>query len=182
MVEVRHSFKDYEPPRWLDKTVQRLLASLSEEHVAGLEAIVLTDSASIGKGKTNRVRGRKYKRNECLGFYHPAWKGQLPWIEIVVDNMLRGIPPRAFVLSSLRDFVIGDTLYHEIGHHLHETVGSAARGGEYSADDWSRRLRRIHEQRRHRYLRPLLRIAGRCLTLFKGRTPPWPRNDASQSR
>ena len=177
MVELRHSFKDYEPPRWLDKTVRCLLKSLSDEHVAGLEAIVLTDSASIGKGKTNRVRGRKYRRDECRGFYHQAWHGEPAWIQIVVDNILHGIPPGALLIPSLREFLIGGTLYHEIGHHLHATIGSAARGGEHSADDWAERLLRIHEQRRP----SLFQIAGQCLTLIKERTLTWVRNAASSS-
>ena len=35
-------------------------------------AVVLTDSARIGRGKSHRVRGRKYRRADCLGFYHAA--------------------------------------------------------------------------------------------------------------
>lgn len=170
MVEIRHNYKNYEPPRWVEKSVRRLLKSLSEEHLLGIGAIVLTDSASVGKGKTNRVGGRKYKRNKCFGFYNPAWRGEPAWIQLIVDNIVRS-GPRMLPFSYMRDLIVGFTLYHEIGHHLHATVGSAARGGEDSADDWAMRLLDIHERRRHWYAKYFMAIAGRLILFFSRRSP-----------
>jgi hypothetical protein len=76
------------------------------------------------------------------------------------------------LLDIMKDVIVGPVLYHEVGHHLHETVGSAARGDEVSADDWSSRLMEVHFRRCYRRLNrfisvldtltaPVLRIVSR---------------------
>ena len=169
MVDIHENYRDYMPPAWLRATVERLLASLSAEHVGGLESIVLTNSSSLRKGKTGRVGGRKYRAQECRGFYHPAGSQGRAWIELVVDNTLRAFAGRRLWLNMWRDVIVGDVLYHEIGHHLHETVGSAQKGGEASADDWSRRLSEVHFEKRYGRYKPLFAIASFLLTPFMDR-------------
>lgn len=120
--------------------------------------MVLTNSSGVGKGKTSRVNGRKYKRAHCLGFYNPGSRNQAPWIEIVVDRTIESFPTFLTRFNVVRDNLLAGTLYHEIGHHLHETVGSAARGGEASAEDWRKRLTRLHNRRCYGYLRPVIRL------------------------
>lgn len=71
MLSVVENYRSYTAAPWVGATVQRLLSGLEPHHIAGLGAIVLTDAAAIGRGKTPRVGGRKYNRNDCLGFYHP---------------------------------------------------------------------------------------------------------------
>lgn len=142
-------YRDYSPPSWMRSTVIRLLESLEPNHIGGLQVIVLTNADRLGKGKTNRVRGRKYRERDCRGFYHPASRNGGAWIQLVVDNIVRNRKPR---FKFMQDFIVGRTLFHEIGHHLHETVGSAKRGGEESADDWGIRLMDVHVRRRHRLL------------------------------
>jgi hypothetical protein len=129
--------------------------SLGAEHLSGLQSVVLTDTASIGRGKTRRVGGRKYNRNSCRGFYNYQWRGQPAWIQLVTDNIVAGYPTSLLRVQLLRDLIVAQTLYHEIGHHLHEAVGSATRGGEDAAEYWRKRLLKIHVQRRYGYLRPL---------------------------
>ena len=131
--------------------MERLLLSLNPEHVGGLQSVVLTDSASIGRGKTQRVADRKYDRKACLGFYHQEWRGEPAWIQLVTDNIVAVSPALPFQL--FRDHEVARTLYHEVGHHLHETVGSATPGGEAAAQYWYERLWRIHFRRRYWYLR-----------------------------
>ena len=130
--------------------------SLPLQHVGGLQSVILTDSASIGKGKTQRVAGRKYDRNACRGFYHQEWRGQPAWIQLVTDNILVSCPTALLRFQLFRDIEVGDTLYHEVGHHLHLTVGSARRGGEETAEYWCKRLTRLHFRRRYWYLRPVV--------------------------
>jgi hypothetical protein len=67
-----------------------------------------------------------------------------------------------------RDVAIGKSLYHEVGHHLHETVGSATSGGENAAHDWQRRLLRRHVRKRYWYLRPLRPILRMLAWLLRG--------------
>jgi hypothetical protein len=116
---------------------------------------MLTDTESVGRGKTRRVRGRKYDRNKCLGFYHPRTQSETAWIELVVDNIVAGMPRSVLGLQFIRDMVVSQTLFHEIGHHLDATLGSGARGGEAAAEDWCHRLSRTHFLMRYWYLKPV---------------------------
>ena len=153
-MNVVESYRDYVPPGWIRPAVERLLGSLAPEHIGGLGAVILTNAASLRDARTGRVRGRKYRRRECLGFYHRATRDGRAWIELIVDNI---VPRWSLPLNPIRDAVVGFTLYHEIGHHLHETVGSAKRGGEASADDWAMRLLALHARRRYNFW---IRVCG----------------------
>jgi hypothetical protein len=155
-VAIHENYKDYTPPPWVKPAVERLLASLAPEHIAGLESIVLTDAASIGKGRTHRVGKRKYRRSECRGFYNPRTRTSAAWIQLVVDNVIAGWD--TWMPRFLRDAIISRTLYHEVGHHLEHTVGAATRRGEAAAEDWRRRLARIHFGRRYPILSLLVRL------------------------
>lgn len=118
--------------------------------------MILTNGSAIGRGKTRRVRGRKFQRRECRGFYNPGGRNARPFIELVVDNVIGNRRLPNFKL--IRDVIVADTLYHEIGHHLHSTVGSARRGGEASADDWAERLTELHMRRQYRWMNSIARI------------------------
>jgi hypothetical protein len=155
---IHERYKNFVAPHWVRPTVERLLASLPPEHTAGLESVVLTDGASVGKGKTRRVGKRKYHRAQCLGFYHPASRTSRPWIELLVDNITPKFPPWFLWFQFVRDVNVSDTLFHEIGHHLDYTVGAATRQGERAADDWCLRLKRIHFRTRYRRVIPLAKL------------------------
>src|SRR6185436_11577680 len=104
--------------------------SLGPEHIGGLKSVVFTDSASIGRGKTRRVAGRKYDRNACRGFYYQGWNGKPAWIQLVADSVVAGYPPFLLRFQLLRDLVVAEVLYHEVGHHLQARAGSTGHGGE----------------------------------------------------
>ena len=80
MVTVHEAYNEYTPPSWLRPTVERLLTSLNDQPIGNLGSVVLTNSAAIGDGKTQRVHGRKHERRDCLGFYR--------------DDRLSGTRPR----------------------------------------------------------------------------------------
>jgi len=169
MIAIHERYKSFDPPPWFSPTVERLLVSLPPQHVGGLQSVVLTDSASIGKGKTHRVAGRKYDRNACRGFYHQQWRGQPAWIQLVTDNILVGFPSSLLRFQLFRDLEVGETLYHEVGHHLHLTVGSVGRGGEETAENWRKRFSQIYFRRRYWYLGAVviaLKAPVRFLRLF----------------
>jgi hypothetical protein len=154
MATVHESYRNYQPPPWIRPTVERLLAAIPAAHLSGLGAVVLTDAAAIGVGKTSRVAGRKYNRNTCLGFYQRKHRGTPASIEIVVDNAIAGWPTWVLALNLCRDLVLARVLFHELGHHLDATIGAAARTGEAAAEDWRRRLGRRYFRRRYWWLRP----------------------------
>src|SRR3989442_11828232 len=160
MVTVHEAYNESPPPSWLRPTVERLLTSLNDQPIGNLGSVVLTNSAAIGDGKTQRVHGRKHERRDCLGFYHAAGRNERAWIEVVVDNIARRLPRPWDYLQFARDLHVANTLFHEMGHHLHATIGSAGRDHEAAAEDWRLRLTRIHIRKRYRYLIPLLRLSG----------------------
>src|SRR5688572_21998138 len=98
---VRENCKRHTPPPWVRPTIERLLESLAPEHVGGIDAVVLTDSEAVGKGKTRRVGKRKYLRKECRGFYHARSRAGGAWIELVVDNIVPSAIPKALLWFQL---------------------------------------------------------------------------------
>jgi len=130
-----------------------MLGSLSDGHINGLGAIVLGDAARATKRKMKTARRNRHRI--FIGRYHHAWKQDRAWVEIVVDLALDRVPARYIDLQFVRDFALGTVLFHEIGHHLHYTIGSAGRGGESSADDWEVRLALIHFRKHCRNQRSL---------------------------
>src|SRR5258705_5968726 len=175
MPDIVESYGAHVAPKWVRVTVSRLLSATAPDHVNGLGAIVLTDSASIGRGKTHRVSGRKYTKRECRGFYHPSWRGQQAWIELVVDNMVADFPKPLWRVQFMRDLIISWTLFHEIGHHLHGTVASAARSSEAAADEWRERLTGLYVRKRYWYLVPLFKVVGPLYRLLRRLTSRWSR-------
>jgi len=156
MITVVEDYKDYRPPDSVRRTIEKLLSGLPEPYHSGLESVVLTNAAAVGRGRTNRIRGRKYYRRDCRGFYHSRGEGGKPWIEIIVDNVIADTPPTAIKVPLIREMIFADTLFHEVGHHLNATLGTLARGEESSAERWRKRLARSYFRKRYWYLSPLL--------------------------
>jgi hypothetical protein len=152
MVPVVENYKSYVADRRVMAAVQDLLHRVPGGYLTELSGVVLTDGAALGKGKTGRVRGRKHRRSDCLGFYHSARRGQGATITLVIDNILAGYPRWCFRLGIVVDILLASTLYHEIGHHLDARIGSHARRGEAAADDWSERISRSVLGRKYWYL------------------------------
>jgi hypothetical protein len=149
---IYENYGNYAPPRGVKASIEKLLSGVPQEFLGGLESVVLTNSESVGKGTTRRVRGHKYRRQSCAGFYHPRNKGNRPWIEIIVDNAI-GNTPRVFLcIPIIREGMLSGTLFHELGHHLDATVGAPAPTGEAAADAWSKRLSRRYFQKRYWYI------------------------------
>lgn len=164
MIPVYENYEGYQPPWNVRATVARILSDAPQQYLSGLGALVLTNSAVTGQGKTRRVAGKRYPRRECLGFYHPKLKGEQAWIEIVVDNVVnewfgRGKAQFMSRIPVLRNMAFANVLYHEVGHHLEHTIGAPARSGESAAEAWNKRLLRSYFRRRYWYLVPLLGVA-----------------------
>jgi hypothetical protein len=77
-------------------------------------------------------------------------------------------------LQVIRDLEVAEVLYHEVGHHLHMTVGSATRGGEEAAEYWRKRLTVIHFKRRYWYLRPIVPVLKALVPLVRRVIGPMP--------
>ena len=93
----------------------------------------------------------------ALGLYHQEWKGERAWIEIFVDNTLRNWEAHwVLKLNFLREALIGDVLFHEVGHHIHFTSRPEYREREDVADVWKVRLKQNYTRRRHRLLQVVM--------------------------
>ncbi len=158
MLPIHESYRHYRADKGVRKSVARLLKSLPPGHLAGLESVVLTNSRAVRKGRTGRVAGRKYKARECLGFYNPASSTSGPWIELIVDNIIPPEIPWYMRWSFLYDMLLSKTLFHEVGHHLDDTIGSPARNGEKAADKWADVLRARYFRTHHRLFLWILRM------------------------
>ena len=61
------------------------------------------------------------------------------------------------LLPQFKTLLIADTLYHEIGHHIHELEQPGYRSNkEGIADEWKEKLLRSFIKRRYWYLAPIV--------------------------
>jgi hypothetical protein len=168
MVEIVDAYSDFAAPCDARAGVAELLETVPPQHLNGLRYVRLTNAAALkGARKRGRSwsRGRKVKHSEVAGLYHAAWQGQPACIELFVDQIFDG-PPRWLLRWRLvRNLLLADVLFHELGHHIHEVERPEHREREAVAEDWSRRLSRHYLRRRHSVawftLRPLARLARR---------------------
>ena len=156
-VPIREFYKNFTPPHWVYATVVRIMNSVPDKHLCGLDCVVLTNqSAKARRDRLGKVtsRGRRHPQSRVLGRYHPAHRGNKPWIELYVDNVCAQIPKRYNWIPILRETIIGKPLFHEIGHHIHRSKPEH-REKEDVADDWALKLGRNFVQKRYWYLRPI---------------------------
>jgi hypothetical protein len=164
-VRINEAYNGYAPPVNVVKVVRRLLARVPNQYLRGLDCVVLTNLS--GQPRRNRLgkvtsRGRRIEKSRVAGLYHQKWKGQPPWIELYVDQILRRW---TLWIPFARDLAIADTLYHELGHHVHLFIRPEYREKEDVADDWKRKFMKIFLRREYWYLIPLAMLA----TIMRGR-------------
>ncbi|MGA8088207.1 MAG: hypothetical protein WCA10_12930 [Terracidiphilus sp.] len=157
------AYTEYIPPFDVRSVVERMLVSVPQQYLIGLSEIVLTSSSALPRRRRRGVtksRTRKVRIVEARGLYHPAWNGSQPWIEIFVDNALRGWEKGWWLkLCFIRQGRIGNVLFHEIGHYIHYTVRPEYREKEDVADVWKVKLDRNYRRMQH----PLFGIVMRTL-------------------
>ena len=121
-IPVREAYRNYKPKINAAKAVKRLLGPIPTKYLRGLDCVVLSNLS--GQARRNRLgkttsRGRRVQKSKTLGLYHPGSRGQRPWIELYVDQILRSWPRWTLWTPFARDVAIGGTLFHELGHHVH---------------------------------------------------------------
>jgi hypothetical protein len=169
-VVVREAYKDYQPHINVRKVVERLLAGPPEAQLVGLQTVVLTNSGNLNHNqRRDRTwsRRKKIQLRKCLGLYHGKTPQSEAWVELFVDNILSYWPRPFYYIPLLRDMVLADSLYHEIGHHIHHTQRPEYKDREDVADDWKWKLGRSYFRRRYWCLIPLGSIAKAIRTTLK---------------
>jgi hypothetical protein len=153
-------FSGYMPPFDPVPIVEKMVASVPSKYLIGLKEIVLTNSSGLSRKRRRSVtkaRKHKVRIERTGGLYHPAWNGSRAWIEIFVDNILRNWEEGWWLsFGYYREMLLGDVLFHEIGHHIQATVRPEFREQEDVADGWKLRLKRQHFRFRHPFLKAFL--------------------------
>lgn len=153
-------FDGYKPPFDPVPIVERMLDSVPPKYLVGLSEVVLTNSSGLSREMRRSVtksRGRKVRVAEARGLYRQAWNGKSAWVQIFVDNTLKGWDKGWWLKTSfVRDILFGDVLFHEVGHHVHYTTRPEFREREDVADNWMRKLRRHYLRRRYAWIIPLV--------------------------
>jgi hypothetical protein len=86
-------FDGYKPSFDPVPIIERVLKSVPPKYLVGLSEVVLTNSSGLSREMRRSVtksRGRKVRVVEARGLYRQAWQGKPAWIQIFVDNALKG--------------------------------------------------------------------------------------------
>jgi hypothetical protein len=150
--QITENYGNWVPPVDVREIVERLVMSVPERHLAGLGSIVLTTTTASNRSFRRRKvkhRGRKRSKLESNGSYQPAWPGHPAFIQLYVNNILAQYPRPASRISFIRELLLANTLFHEIGHHIQLTKAREFRQPEVVADEWADCLTRQYFGRRY---------------------------------
>lgn len=145
----------HRPRTDLVAAVDRLLSHLPPGYFARLGHVALRDAG--GLSRQERLRRKKVAPGMALKGTYSAPTGRDPArIDLFVDSMLGNLSPLWLRVPPVRDFLVGGTLYHELGHHLHQVVRPEHRDREVVADEWGQRLLREYFRQKYWYLIPFV--------------------------
>jgi len=170
-VRVVEAYRGYTPPFDAAKTVGRLLATVPEKYLVGLDCIVLNNFSGLSRDhRLGKVTSRKRRipKSRTLGFYRREWHGKPAYIELHVDKIadyLKRRGPLTWIPAS-RDMYFGLVLYHELGHHAHRVVRPEHREKEDVAHEWSKRFTANFIARRYWYAVPFLIMLRRAYKII----------------
>ena len=165
-VRINEAYSDYTPRIDAPKVIRRLLRRVPEKYTRGLDCVVLTNfSAQSHRTRIGKLtsRGRRVSKSRVRGLYHSQWQGRPAWIELYVDRICQDVPKWALWTPPLRDLIIAEVFYHELGHHVHLFICPEYREKEDVADDWRRKFVGNFLKREYWYLIPVFKL----LRLFK---------------
>ncbi len=143
MPEIIEFYGDYEPPFDVGRVVRGLLRLVPPGSLAGLQSIVLTASSQLPsreRRRKKRHRGRSFLGKDARGCYRAPRRGAPASIELYVDNMVKHRSPEELADELGRARIVGSTLFHEIGHHIHHRRRKRNVDSEIAADEWEARL------------------------------------------
>jgi hypothetical protein len=143
------------------KMVEELLTAVKPEYLQGLGSIVLSCQTGLPRKRQRKKylsRGRKIPVSDVLGYYSRGWQGRPAYIELYVDKILSQAPGLTLYVPMARFVLIAGTLYHELGHHLHQTKFPQYKEKEDVAEEWRKKLTKIALRKRYRHVMPLLKL------------------------
>lgn len=157
-IEICESYKDYSPPSWVRRSVERLIDGVPGKYVNGLHSVILTNIDGLNHSRRRQKtlsRKRKVAVRECRGLYHYKCQGKAATIELFVDKIIHRWPILVVKAPLFQDLLLTEVLYHELGHHIHSTRAPEHREREDVAEDWQKKLGRHYFRQRYKWLKPV---------------------------
>ena len=162
--------RDSTPPADASVIVHRLLLMVPDKYLEGLECILLTNEAGLPRrDRVGKVWSRKrtVNKSRVLGLYHGRSRSSLPYIELRVDKIVRGLPGFPLSIPFMREIVFGHVFFHEVGHHIHHTIRPEHTEKEDVADKWAGKLDANYIRRKYWYGLPFLIPACKVYKFMK---------------
>ena len=154
-VKVVEQYTNYAPPVDMHRSVRLLLRYVPEQYLADLHKVILTNSERVRKQYRGKMYSEKhrFRPSECSGLYS---KGH---ILLLMDQVFLNYPEVILLLPPFKTYLIGEVLYHEIGHHIHRMDEPGYRANkEAVADEWKEKLLKAFLRQRYWYLGRLVRL------------------------
>jgi hypothetical protein len=151
------------------KVVCHLLGTVPSKYLVGLGSITLSSQTELSRKERRQAhwsRGKKLSTRRIRGYYRRAWNGQPAFIELYVDKIYETVPLWAARIPIVAFAVLGDVLFHEIGHHIHYTTRPEFKEKEDVADEWSKKLLANAVRKRYWYVAPVLGALARTAWFF----------------
>ena len=150
--------------------MHKLLLTVPDKFLQGLDCILLTNEAGLRrKDRVGKVWSRKRKapKSRILGRYHGRSRSSLPYIELRVDKIVRGLSTVPLRIAFLRELWLGNVLFHEVGHHIHNTIRPEHAEREDVADSWAGKLNANFIRKKYWYVSPFLVLVSKVYNFMK---------------
>jgi len=171
-VRVIEAYRDYDPRLDVSSVVRRLLETVPEKYLHGLDCVILNNFSGLSRNR--RIgklpsKGKRIARSNVLGLYRREWMGTPASIELHVDKIIASAERQRVPLwlPLARDWWFAETLYHELGHHVHHAVRPEYKEKEDVADDWQLRFSRNFLRKKYWYTFPLVWTAVKIYKLLR---------------
>jgi hypothetical protein len=168
-IPIYENYGSYKPKVNGPRIVSDLLETVPSKYLVGLGSIVLSGQTQLPRHERRKAhwsRGRKFRTSRVLGYYRGPWKGQSAFIELYIDKIYAGVPMWAARIPIVAFLVMAAVLFHEIGHHIHDTIRPEYKEKEAVADEWSKKLLGNAVRKQYRYVAPFLRPLARTALFF----------------
>ena len=165
-IKIVEDYYNYYPPVRVYASLELLLRYVPKEHLLGLHTITLTNSEQLGswmKGKLTSEK-RRVRPSDCQGLYG---RGH---IRLIMDRILEPYPEIFLLVPLFKTCFIGEVLYHEIGHHIHQMEEPGFRDREEDvANEWKDKLMRAFAKKRYWYVAGIVRLLWPLLSRIQAK-------------
>lgn len=171
-INIVENYYNFEPRYNVKERIERLLSIVPSNYLMGLKTIHLTNYQALNHSKKRKKtwsQKRKVKLKNCLGWYYHKSTNQEVWIEILIDKVQDSFPKFFLISNFIKDWILADVLYHEIGHHIHSVHKREFSEREYVAEKWKKQLFSLYFKKKYWLLIKVLRPVGFLIIFVRNR-------------